>query len=69
MNDPCPRLATTGEIARLLGRPIHRVEYVVRTRGVRPSARVGNLRVFSPADVDYIAAELARIEADRGPRT
>ena len=69
MIDPCPRLATTGEIAKILGRPTHKVEYVVRTRGIRPSARVGNLRVFSQADVDYVAAELKRIEADRGAQT
>lgn len=68
MDGPCPRLATVGEIARRLGRPTHRIEYLIRTRRIAPRARVANLRVFGPAEVDYLASELRRIEAERGPR-
>jgi hypothetical protein len=68
MDGPCLCLATVGEIARRLGRPTHRIEYIIRTRRIAPRARVGNLRVFGPADVAYIASELSRIEAERRPR-
>lgn len=52
---------TVGEIARRLGVHVHQVEYVVRTRGIRPSAVAGNARIFSEADVERIGAELVRI--------
>ena len=68
MDGPCPRLATVGEIARRLGRPTHRIEYLIRTRRIAPRARVANLRVFGPAEVAYLASELRRIEADRRSR-
>ena len=44
---------------------VHRVEYVVRTRNLKPAARAGNLRVFSETDVAYVASELRRMDADR----
>jgi hypothetical protein len=56
---------TVGEIARRLGEPIHRVEYIIRSRGITPSGWAGNSRVFSDADVQHVASELARIERDR----
>jgi len=58
-------LPTVGEIARRLDEPLHRVEYVIRTRNIHPVGRAGNLRVFSDADVDYIRAELRRIDEER----
>ena len=60
-----PTLATVGEIARQLGQPIHRVEYVIRARDIHPESRAGNCRVFSPASVARIASELRRIDAER----
>jgi DNA-binding transcriptional MerR regulator len=59
-------LLTVGEIARRTGYPIHRVEYVVRARGIREAGRAGPMRVFSEADLDYILHELRRIDSDRG---
>jgi hypothetical protein len=59
---------TVGEIARRLSVPIHRVEYVVRSRNLTGIGRVGNLRVFSESDVGYIASELARINSKRERR-
>jgi len=66
MTNPVLVAPTIGEIARRLGVPVHRVEYVIRTRNLRPVARAGNLRVFSEADVAYVAGELRRMDADRG---
>ena len=66
MSIAVPTLPTVGEIARRIGCPLHRVEYVVRARGLRPKERAGNMRVFSEEDVAYIAAEIRRIDAERG---
>ena len=59
-------LPTVGEIARRLGVPLHRVEYVILSRNLRPSGRAGNARVFSEADVAHIASELRRIDEQKG---
>lgn len=57
---------TVGEIGRRLGVPVHKVEYVIRARGIVPVAWAGNARVFSETDVHRIAAELRRIEDEKG---
>ena len=59
-------LPTVGEIARRLGVPLHRVEYVILSRNLRPSGRAGNARVFTEADVAHIASELRRIDEQKG---
>lgn len=60
---------TVGEIARRAGADIHRVEYVIRTRGIQPVSRAGNVRVFAESDVQRIVSELERIQANRGVRS
>jgi hypothetical protein len=42
------------------------VEYVIKARGINPAGRVGNLRVYSEADADRIAEELAEIAYRKG---
>lgn len=56
---------TVGEIARRLGVPVHKVEYLIRARGIVPMAWAGNARVFAESDVHRIGAELRRIEDER----
>jgi hypothetical protein len=58
-------LLTVGEIARRLGRELHRVEYVIRTRKIRPVGWAGHARVFRDADLARIASELVRIDRER----
>jgi DNA-binding transcriptional MerR regulator len=58
-------MPTVGEISRRLGVPVHRVEYVIQSRNIRPSSRAANLRVFSESDVQHIGSELRRIDADK----
>ena len=65
MPQTCARLLTVGEIARRLGEPIHRIEYIIRTRDICPKSWAGSCRVFHEDDVTYIASELRRIDADR----
>ena len=64
MHTPTP-LPTVGIIALRLDVPLHRVEYILRTRRILPTHRAGNARVYSESDVQYIASELRRIDADR----
>jgi hypothetical protein len=55
-------MPTVGEIARRLNEPVHRVEYVLRTRDIQPAGVAGNARVYTDDDVKRIAAELADID-------
>jgi DNA-binding transcriptional MerR regulator len=57
---------TIGEIARRLGEPIWRIEYLIRSRNINPASRAGNARVFTDADVELIAGVIKRINRDKG---
>jgi hypothetical protein len=59
-------MPTVGEIARRLGEPVHRIEYIIRSRGIRPRGVAGNCRVFAVADVQRIASELRGIHQRKG---
>ncbi len=59
-----PILNTTGRIARRLGVPLHRVDYVIKTRPhIAPSAFAGRLRLFDAKAVAFIRHELSAIDA------
>ena len=60
-----PLFPTVGTIAEELDEPLHRVEYVIRSRRIKPCGMAGNARVFSESDVERIASELRRIDAER----
>ncbi len=60
-----PSEPTVGEISRRSGFPAHRVEYVIRSRGIMPSGRAGNAYIYSEADVRRIISELQRIDRER----
>lgn len=61
-----PKVRTAGSIARELNQPLHRVQYVLRTRQhIQPSCRAGSLRVYSSQAVAQIRYELNRIDARR----
>jgi hypothetical protein len=61
-------MPTVGEIARRLGQPVHRIEYVLRSRQIRPTGRAGNSRVYSEEQVAQIEAELASMIPKKGGR-
>ncbi|HEY7313864.1 MAG TPA: MerR family transcriptional regulator [Gemmataceae bacterium] len=63
MSIPAPTMPTVGEIARRLAEPVHRIEYILRTRNIRPAGIAGNSRVYAEEDVERIAAELQGIDA------
>ena len=54
-------LLTVGGIAAKAGVPVHSVVYVINSRGIQPVGRVGQTRVFDPAAVGRVVAELARM--------
>ena len=54
------RALTIGEIAKRLKCPIHKVEYLVSSRNIKPIQRAGNLRVFSEDALETIRRELER---------
>ena len=58
-----PSMPTIGEIARRLGKPAHRVEYVIRARRIAPCGWAGHARIFSEDAVQAIAAELRQIDS------
>ena len=62
-----PSLLTPGRVAERLGVPLHRVQYVLRSRGrtIRPVARAGRLRLYNLGAVERVRRELASIEARR----
>lgn len=59
-----PRLRTPGVLADDLGEPLHRVLYVLRTRGhIRPTASAGRLRLYDRRALEALREELAAIDA------
>lgn len=58
-------LWTVARIATHLGVDRHRIEYLIDARGIKPIARAGIARIFAPADVDRLAREITRINAER----
>ena len=65
MAESIPTVFSVGDIAQRCHAPVHRVLYVIRTRDVRPTGKVGNHRFFTLADAERISSELRRIQRDR----
>jgi hypothetical protein len=59
------QLVTVGDIARRLGVPTHRVQYVILRDGIKAAGRAGVLRLFDTEAVERIAAALRE---DKGVR-
>lgn len=59
-------MLTVGEIARRLGQPVHRIEYIILSRKIQPAGWAGHARVFTDSDLGRIAVELRQIAEDRG---
>jgi hypothetical protein len=58
-------LPTVGEIARRTGEPVHRIEYLIRSRRIIAQGKAGNVRVFSEEAVSQILAEVERLKTGR----
>lgn len=64
MSNTLPALLTVGELAKRLDVPIHRVEYLIRSRNLQPAQRAGNNRVFTESDLQYLAGIINRAAED-----
>lgn len=51
---------TMGILAQRLGVPIHRIQYLVRSRNIRPVERAGKLRIFDEKAIETLEQELKR---------
>lgn len=51
-------LLTVGEVAETLGVPIYRLQYLIRTRNIKPVQRAGILRLFTSDQLELIRAEI-----------
>ena len=59
-----PELNTLGKVAQHLQVPVHRVQYILRSRPhLRPIATAGRLRLFDSKTIEQIAKELQRIDS------
>lgn len=57
-------LNTLGKVAQHLQVPVHRVQYIVRSRPhLRPIATAGRLRLFDTKTIEQIAKELQTIDS------
>jgi hypothetical protein len=61
-------LATVGEIARRFDVPIHRIEFVIRTREIQAIGRAGHAWVYGETGVQAIGRALQEIEDRRKER-
>ena len=69
MTESVPKLATIGEVAKLLNVPLHRIEYVLQSRPhISPRATAGGTRCFGDEAIAQIRHELHSIDARRAGR-
>jgi hypothetical protein len=52
------QLLTLGLMAEQLGCPAWKVDYLLRSRGIKPIQRAGHLRIFSSEVVETLRREL-----------
>jgi hypothetical protein len=62
------KLFTVGRISQHLGEPVHRIDYVIDSRGIEPSGIAGAARVFDIGQVEQIAEALREIDRRREGR-
>jgi hypothetical protein len=65
MPSAAKQLVTVGQIAQELNEPLHRIEYVLRTRDISPCGIAGNCRVYTEEDIERVAMELRNIDAEK----
>lgn len=65
MSSGCIVAPTLGEICRRLAASQQKVRYIIKSRDLRPISRAGNAWVYSDEQVEFIAAELRRINSER----
>ena len=65
MSAQTPTIHSVGTLALLYGVSVHRIAYVIRTRGIEAAGMAGNVRLFDDAAARWIGSELQRIAEDK----
>jgi DNA-binding transcriptional MerR regulator len=65
MSVQTPTIHSVGTMARLYRVPVHRIAYIIRSRGIEPAGKAGNVRLFDEAAAKWIGSELQRIADSR----
>lgn len=55
------KLYTAGEVARVLGVPLARLDYAIRSYQIEPTQRAGILRLYDSETIERIKRSLRRI--------
>ena len=63
------RLLTLGQLAEAVSASTHKVKYAVDQYRIKPTMRIGILRVWSEDSIPQIENALARIASNRGGRS
>ena len=61
------KLLTVGDLVKLTGQPIHKVEYLLSSRNITPTQRAGRFRLYGPDTVDRIQREIENMSGFRNP--
>jgi len=56
---------TVGQIVAQLGVPLHRILYVIESRNIHPTHRMGPWRLYGPDELSRIKNGLDEIDARR----
>ena len=59
------KFLTVGDIARQLNVPLHRVRYLVESRGIEDAGTVGNLRIYDKGVLELVRGYLAELVKGR----
>jgi len=60
-----PIIHSVGTLARLYRVPVHRIQYLIRSRGIAHVGIAGNVRLYDEAAAQRIGSELGWIAAER----
>jgi hypothetical protein len=60
-----PTIHSVGTLARLFRVPVHRINYVIRSRGIAHVGIAGNVRLYDEAAAQWIGSELRRIVVEK----
>jgi DNA-binding transcriptional MerR regulator len=60
-------LLTVGDLVRLTGQPIHKIEYLLSSRNITPTQRAGRFRLYGPDTVERIQCEVQKMSGVQKP--
>ncbi len=58
-------MLTVGDLVRRTNRPLHQLQYFIRSRGIEPITRVGGYRLFDERQAEQIAHDIQQLKRSR----